>query len=270
MTTVEQQRCLFKLLPFDFTIVYKSGSETKGADALRRRPQHADFFNLVMLIPLDFSDLTEAIEADPYTKQIRDQLSSDPSVHPNFSLYANLFYYKSRLVIPDYPDLKSKILADTHDSPTGGHGSYFKTLKRIAANFYWPCLKHDFKLFVQNCLICQQHKYETLAAAGLLQPLPLPNRVWEDICLNFIVGLPPFNDFDTILVVVDRFSKYSHFLPLSHPFTAKIVAGVFCNEIVRLHGLPCSTLSDRDVVFTSAFWQELFRLSYTGLRMGTS
>jgi len=129
-----------------------------------------------------------------------------------------------------------------------------KILKRVSANFFWPCLKHDVQLFVQNCLICQQYKYETLAPAGLLQPLPIPNRVWEDISLDFIVELPPSNGFDTILVVVDRFSKYNYFLALSHPFTAKTVVGVFCKEIVRLYGLPRSILSDRDIVFTSAFW----------------
>ncbi|XP_070006003.1 uncharacterized protein [Nicotiana sylvestris] len=230
----------------------QSESENKGADALSLRPQHADFFTLVMPIPLNFSDLREEIEADPYTKQIRDQLSSDPSTHPDFLLSANHLYYKSRLVIPDYPELKAKILAEAHDSPTGGHVRYLKTLKRVSANFFWPCLKHDVKLFVQNCLICQQHKYETLAPAGLLQPLPIPNRVWEDISLDFIVGLPPSNGFDTILVVVDRFSKYNHFLALYHPFTAKTVAGVLCKEIVRLHGLPRSILSDRDVVFSTA------------------
>lgn len=127
---------MVKLLPFDFTIVYKSGSENKGADALSRRPQHADFFTLVMPIPLDFSDLREAIEADPYTKQIRDQLSSDPSTDPYFSSSANHLYYKSRLVIPDYPELKAKILAEAHDSPTGGHGGYLKTLRRVSANFF--------------------------------------------------------------------------------------------------------------------------------------
>jgi len=130
-----------------------------------------------MPIPLDFSDLTEAIEADPYTKQIQDQLSSDPSIHPDFSLSANHLYYKSWLVIPDYPELKAKILAESHDSPTGGHGGYLKTLKRVSAKFFWPCLKHDVQLFVQNCLICQQYKYETLAPAGLIRPVPVPNRV---------------------------------------------------------------------------------------------
>lgn len=84
------------------------------------------------------------------------------------------------------------------------------------------------------------------------------------------MGLPSSNGFDTILAVVDRFSKYSHFLALSHPFTAKTVATLFCKEIVRLHGIPRSILLDRDVVFLSAFWQELFRVNRTRLRMGTS
>lgn len=102
-----------------------------------------------------------------------------------------------------------------------------KTLKRVSAILFWPCLKHAVKSFVQNCLICQQHEYETLALVGLLQPLPIPNKVWEDISLDFIVGLPPSNDFDTILVVVDMFSKYIHFLALSHPFTTKTTNGGF-------------------------------------------
>lgn len=188
------------------------------------------FLALAMPIPLDFTTLREALEADPYTKQIISNLASDPSSHPVFSMAAHHLYYKSRLVIPDYPELKIKILSEAHDSPTGGHGGYLKTLKRVTANFFWPSLKHDVKLFVQNCLVCQQHKYETLAPAGLLQPLPIPNRLWEDISFDFIVGLPSSNGFDTILVVVDRFSKYCHFLFLSHPFTAKIVAALFCRE----------------------------------------
>ncbi|KAH0747800.1 hypothetical protein KY290_027032 [Solanum tuberosum] len=100
-----------------------------------------------------------------------------------------------------------------------------------------------------------------------LQPLPVPERIWEDVSLDFIVGLPKSGGFDTILVVVDHLSKYSHFIPLSHPYTAKIVAKIFCKEIVRLHGIPRSILSNRDVIFLSAFWQELFRLSQTRLRM---
>lgn len=88
--------------------------------------------------------------------------------------------------------------------------------------------------------------------------------------LDFIAGLPKSGGYDTILVVVDSLSKYSHFSPLCHPYTTKSIANIICREIVRLHGIPRSILSDRDVIFLSAFWQEVFRLGYTKLRMSTS
>lgn len=139
-------------------------------------PSTCYFFSFVIPIALDFSELTEAVEADPYTKKIRDQLSSDQSIHSDFTLSANHHYFKSQLVIPNYSELKAMILVESHDSPTRGHGGYLKTLKRVSANFCWPCLIRDVKSFVQNCLICQQHKYETLAPSCFLQPFPIRNR----------------------------------------------------------------------------------------------
>lgn len=103
----------------------------------------------------------------------------------------------------------------------------------------------------------QQAKCQALAPAGLLQFLPIPDRIWEDISLDLIIGLPKLDDFDTIFVVVDRLSKCFHFIPLSHPYTTKIVATILCREIVHLHGIPWSILYNRHVIFLSAFWQEL-------------
>ena len=270
LTTNEQQRLLMKLFPFDFTIVYKAGKENQGADALSRRPQPVEFLALALPVNIDFLNLQEALLKDPYTKDILNSIRQDPTNHPGFYFSGNKLFYQNRLVIPRDIALRKKIVSECHDSLTGGHGGYLKTLKRLTANFFWPQMKSDAKLYVQNCLICQQNKYQTLSPAGLLQPLPIPDRVWEDISLDFIVGLPKSGGFDTILVVVDRLSKYSHFIPISHPFTAKSVAVLFCKEIVRLHGMPRSILSDRDAIFLSHFWQELFRLSQTQLRMGTS
>jgi hypothetical protein len=85
-----------------------------------------------------------------------------------------------------------------------------------------------------------------------------------------IVGLPKSNGYEAILVVVDRLSKYSHFIPLKHPFTARTVAAVFVKEVVRLHGVPNSILSDRDPLFVSIFWKELFKLLGTVLKMSSA
>ena len=91
-----------------------------------------------------------------------------------------------------------------------------------------------------------------------------------DIALDFVEALPCVRGKSVILTVVDRFSKYCHFIPLSHPYSAESVAQVFFAEIVRLHGVPQSIVSDRDTVFTSNFWRELMRLVGTKLHMTTA
>ncbi|KAF0928155.1 hypothetical protein E2562_038062 [Oryza meyeriana var. granulata] len=118
------------------------------------------------------------------------------------------------------------------------------------------------------CVTCQQYKADHLRPAGLLQPLPVPSVVWADIGIDFIEALPKVQGKTVILSVVDRFSKYCHFIPLAHPYTAESVAHAFFADIVRLHGVPQSIVSDRDPVFTSAFWQELMRLTGTKLYIG--
>jgi hypothetical protein len=100
----------------------------------------------------------------------------------------------------------------------------------------------------------------TYIRLALLLPLPVPTAVWTDIGLDFVEALPCVGGKSVILTVVDRFSKYCHFIPLGHPYTAESVAQAFFAEIVRLHSVPQSMVSDRNPVFTSVFWQELMRL----------
>jgi hypothetical protein len=105
----------------------------------------------------------------------------------------------------------------------------------------------------QECSTCQRNKHENIATPGLLQPLPIPHALFIDINMDFVKGLPKSEGKDVIMVVVDHFSKYAHFMSLSHPYTAPIVAKVFMDNVYKLHGLPASIVSDRDPIFFSRF-----------------
>lgn len=105
---------------------------------------------------------------------------------------------------------------------------------------------------------------------GLLQPLEVPTAAWQVISMDFVEGLPTSGHANSILVVVDCFTKYGHFIPLHHPFTAAGVAKIFMNNVYKLHGLPQAIVTDRDRIFTSAWWKELFRLADVSLCMSTS
>jgi hypothetical protein len=148
-----------------------------------------------------------------------------------------------------------------------GHEGVQKTLHRLRASFTPGdnCLVRDF---IRSCAVCHRNKTGHLHPIGLLQPLAVPTDVWRDIALDFIEGFPKVGDKSVILTVVDRFSKYAHFITLGHPYSATTVAKAFFDTIVRLHSVSESIVSDRDPVFTSTLWKELFRL--TGTKLCTS
>jgi len=124
--------------------------------------------------------------------------------------------------------------------------------------------------YVRACATYQRYKSEHLHPAGLLLPLPVPTTVWADIGMDFIEALPRVGGKSVILTIVDRFSKYCHFIPLAHPYSAESVAKAFFSDIVRLHGIPQSIVSNRDPVFTSIFWKELMCLAGVKLHMTTA
>ena len=131
-------------------------------------------------------------------------------------------------------------------------------------------MKNQVRAHVRECDVCQRSKYENVHLAGLLHPLPIPDQVWEEITMDFIEGLPKSGGRTTILVVVDRLSKFAHFIPLSHPFTARTVALVYIDHIYKLYGMPQVIVTDRDPLFTSELWREFWQLQGSQLNFSTS
>jgi len=122
-------------------------------------------------------------------------------------------------------------------------------------------MRSDVRTFVAAGETCQLTKYDNRKPAGLLCPLPVPYRPWEDLSMDFIVGLPTYKGHTSIFVVVDRFSKGLHLGMLPTKHSARKVAELFTSMVTRLHGLPRSIISDMDPLFVSRFWRELFELS---------
>ncbi|KAL8103703.1 hypothetical protein AgCh_028050 [Apium graveolens] len=229
---LDYQRWVSKLMGYQFKIEYKPGIVNNAADALSRiNPTEVEFSAMTSVAGVDWTDLVQLIQKDPFIQQLHTDLVNHTTSLKGFELVQGV---------------------------------------RLSREWYWTGMRKKVSQYVRECSVCQRQKTSSLKPAGLLQPLPIPSRIWEDISLDFVEGLPKSMGVDTILVVVDRLSKYAHFLGLKHPFTAPTVAVIFIKEIVKLHGFPSTIVSDRDRVFLSLFWKELFRLQGTGLQRSTA
>ena len=144
----------------------------------------------------------------------------------------------------------------------------YQDLKRL---FWWPGMKRDVVKYVEKCLTCQRIKAEHQCPAGELQPIEVPEWKWEQIAMDFVVGLPKTTrEHDAIWVIIDRLTKSAHFLPIKMTYSLEQFAEIYVREIVRLHGVPVSIISDRDSRFTSSFWKSVHRAMGTNLKFSTA
>ncbi|KAD3068716.1 hypothetical protein E3N88_36596 [Mikania micrantha] len=231
---------------------------------------YTDQKSLKFLLQQRGAQRIEEAKQDSHLQQLTQQTLLNPSKFPGYSIQHDILYYYNRLVIPKHSKFIPLLLQEFHTTPSGGHSGFYLTYRRLAVNLYWPGMTTAVKKFVRECDVCQRCKASSAVPGGLLQPLNIPDAIWEDLAMNFIVGLPPSKGFNVILVVVDHLSKYAHFLLLKHPYTARYVADLFIKEIIRLHGIPKSIVSDQDPLFLSKFWQEIFRSMGTQLNMSSA
>lgn len=168
-----------------------------------------------------------------------------------------LLYYRDKIYVPESEDLRVRILRQHHDNPSAGHPGRAKTFELLSRSYYWKGMNTDTRRYVENCRTCGRTKPRHDRHQGLLQPLPIPERPWQDISVDFITHLPASSGFDAIFVVVDRLTKMRHYVPCYMTDSAEEAARLFTREIYRLHGAPTSIVSDRDVRFVNSFWEHL-------------
>lgn len=267
-----QHKAFTKLLGLQYKICYRKGSTNAAADALSRKPQQSEeeFNAISQCVPQWLMEVLQSYDTDPHATQLVATLTLNPNSKPHFSLQHGVLRYKGNIWIGNSPDLQLKIINEMHASPVGGHSGFPVTYRRIKQLFAWNGMKSQIKETLANCQICAQAKPDRSRYPGLLQPLPVPKGAWQTISLDFIEGLPRSSHYNCILVVVGKFSKYSHFIPLRHPFTAIDVAKAFMSNVYKLHGLPQIIISDRDKIFTSQLWEQLFFRSGTKLHYSSA
>lgn len=186
----------------------------------------------------------------------------------SFSISNERLMYAENVCIPRR--LVKEILHLAHDSKVSVHFAFQKTLHRVS-QFHWKNKTSDVRDYCNGCATCQQQKDNRSKLFGDPQPIPLPERRWGSISMDFISHLPKTaRGFNSITTIVDRFSCRVHFIPSRDSDTAIDVAEMFFREIFRLHGLPDSIISDRDPRFTSSFWNRLMSLCDVRLCMSTS
>jgi transposase InsO family protein len=224
---------------YKFKIVYTPGKDNGRADALSRRSDIAG---------------TKKITESTILK-----VQEDGSLGP--ANVINNLMMKVGIDVPE--ELQEQIIRQHHDDPVHGHPGIARTMELITRNYQFRNMKDKVTTYIKKCADCQKNKHSTHAQYGEMQPMELPQEPWTDISMDFVTGLPPSRDpatgltYDSILVIVDRFTKYALMIPFRRDYTAVQLAHVLKDRLIRDHGIPKTIISDRDKLFTSNYWATL-------------
>ncbi|KAG7583645.1 Integrase catalytic core [Arabidopsis suecica] len=249
---------------FPYVIKYKKGKDNVVADALSRR--------YVLLSSLDakllgFEHIKCLYANDSDFGKIYS--SCEKFAFGKYYRHDGFLFYDNRLCVPN-SSLRELFVREAHSGGLMGHFGVSKTLKVMQDHFHWPHMRRDVEKMCERCPTCKQAKAKS-QPHGLYTPLPIPLHPWNDISMDFVVGLPRTRTGkDSIFVVVDRFSKMAHFIPCHKTDDAMHIADLFFREIVRLHGMPKTIVSDRDTKFLSYFWKTLWSKLGTKLMFSTT
>ena len=192
----------------------------------------------------------------------------------SWSLKEGTYYYEDKIYVPESTALRSELMKRHHDHIYAGHFGVSRTLELLRRKYYWPGMNKDIAEYVQTCEICQLGKVHRHKPYGELQSLPVAKCPGDSLSMDFITDLPPSRlrdkTYDSILVVVDRFTKYSFFIPAIKTVSAEQFADIIIDQVYHWIGYPNSVISDRGSIFTSKYWSTLCYLLGTKRKLSTT
>ncbi|KAJ9512274.1 hypothetical protein QJQ45_012943 [Haematococcus lacustris] len=249
------------------TSAHKKGAQPGGGEALRQQQETTESQNKLNKQGDDGQSTTES---GPLTlmQAIKQAYAADTRFADE-AFTSQLYQHEGlwltewgRVVVPDDAALRKKVIYTMHDTRSAGHLGMTKTLEQVTRWFTWPGVSENVKSYVRSCHSCQVNKSSAKKPAGLLQPLPIPERPWDSVSMDLIVKLPASgpNKYDSILVFVDRLTKMVHLVKTWESMTATQYAKLFLEHVFRLHGMPRSVVSDRGPQFHNKFWAEVTKL----------
>ncbi|WVZ19293.1 hypothetical protein V8G54_006615 [Vigna mungo] len=226
---------------YDFDLLYHPGKANVVADALSRKAVHISAL------------MVREIELVENFRDLKLQKGK------NFSVGADgILRFRGRVCVPNIPELRRLILEEGHHSRFSMHPGMTKMYQDLKEHYWWSGMKSDVANFISSCLTCQKVKIEHQRPGGMLQQLDVPEWKWDNIAMDFVTHLPrTVRKHDAIWLIVDRLTKSAHFLAISLKMPMSKLAQLYIREVVRLHGVPASIISDRDSRFISRFWQTL-------------
>ncbi|KAJ6437992.1 retrovirus polyprotein [Purpureocillium lavendulum] len=179
--------------------------------------------------------------------------------------------WRERIWVPNHEPLRTRLMQETHDSALAGHPGRDMLKSLLARRFYWPGLDADARQFVRNCDVCGRSNVWREKRRGLLKPLPVPERIWSELSIDFVTDLPPTksNGSTNMMVLTDRLSK-SVVLESLRDITAETTARALMRNVLQHHGIPAAIVTDRGTQFTSRMWKRLCELLRIKQRLSTA
>jgi hypothetical protein len=277
---MRQQRWLELIKDYELEIHYHPGKANVVADALSRKHRcnnlmiqhlmsccgpeepslhaisHGTLTNIALIATIKKNDITiqkTSIGMGHIRRRLR--LGKVKCFHED----ANGFlWFKNHLVVPKDFDLHCKTMDGAHCSRYSTHPGTNKMYQDLKKNFWWTRMKREIAKYMAECDTYRRVKVDHLRTVRNLQPLSVPKWKWEDIYMDFIMGLPcTSRGHDLIWVIVDRLTKLAHFIPIGRSYRARQYAELYIVHIVCYHRIPKTIISDRGYIFVAHFWEQL-------------